>query len=78
MPGRRTYLSVSDPRGVASTRRPTMNAANLPEMMVLLALLVSVACWNAIKLILTMMAVGFVLLVLTGMAGYGVIEMLAR
>ena len=41
-----------------------MNTGHFPELMVLLAILASMVCWNAIKMIvtavLTAMAVGFV------------------
>jgi hypothetical protein len=55
-----------------------MNAlsANFPELSLLLALLLSVLCWRVIQMILTMLAVGFVLLVVVGMAGYGTFQML--
>ena len=55
-----------------------MNAlsANFPELMLLSALLLSVLCWRVIQMILTMLAVGFVLLVVVGMAGYGAVQML--
>jgi hypothetical protein len=59
-----------------------MNTGHFPELMVLLAILASMVCWNAIKMIvtavLTAMAVGFVFVVMTGMAGYGLLELLAR
>ena len=57
-----------------------MNAlsANFPELMLLLVLLLSVLCWRVIQMILTALAVGFVLLVVVGMAGYGAFEMLIR
>ena len=32
--------------------------------------------WNVIRLVLAVLAVGFVLLVMVGMAGYGVVELL--
>jgi hypothetical protein len=53
-------------------------SANFPELTLLLALLLSVVCWRVIQMILTMLAVGFVLLVVVGMAGYGAFEMLVR
>jgi hypothetical protein len=45
--------------------------ASFPELMLLLALVASVFVWDVIKLLLTALAVGFVLLVVLGMAGYG-------
>jgi hypothetical protein len=51
--------------------------ANFPEVMLLLALLCTVIAWRVIALILTVLAVGFVLLVVAGMAGYGVVTMLS-
>jgi CHASE2 domain-containing sensor protein len=51
-------------------------AANFPELALLLALVLSVLCWRMIKMILTALAVGFVLLVVVGMAGYGTLHML--
>ena len=51
-------------------------AANFPELALLLALVLSVLCWRMIKMILTLLAVGFVLLVTVGMAGYGALHML--
>ena len=55
-----------------------MNAfsANFPELMLLMALLFSVVFRRIIAMILTALAVGFVLLVVVGMAGYGVFHML--
>jgi hypothetical protein len=50
--------------------------ANFPEISLLLALLLSVIFWNVIRLVLAALAVGFVLLVMVGMAGYGVVELL--
>lgn len=57
-----------------------MNAlsAQFPELVLLVTLLLTVLCWRVIQMILTMLAVGFVMLVLVGMAGYGVVEMLVR
>ncbi|MBL8926109.1 MAG: hypothetical protein JNM77_07705 [Pseudonocardia sp.] len=52
--------------------------ANFPELALLLALLLSVVFWNVIRLVLAVLAAGFVLLVTVGMAGYGVLELLAR
>ena len=52
--------------------------AQFPEAVLLLALVFSVLCWRVISMILTMLAVGFVLLVTVGMAGYGVLEMLTQ
>ena len=51
-------------------------AENLAELALLLALVLSVLCWRVIEMILTMLAVGFVLLVTVGMAGYGTLHML--
>ena len=55
-----------------------MNAlpANFPELVLLLGLLAAVLCWRVIQMVLTMLAVGFVLLVVVGMAGYGAFQML--
>jgi hypothetical protein len=50
--------------------------ANLPELALLTALVLSVLCWHVIEMILTMLAIGFVLLVTVGMAGYGALHML--
>jgi hypothetical protein len=50
--------------------------ANFPELSILLALLLSVVFWNIVRLVLAALAVGFVLLVMVGMAGYGVVELL--
>lgn len=57
-----------------------MNAllAHVPQSAVVLALLLSVVCWRVIAKILTLLAVGFVMLVVVGMAGYGAFEMLLR
>jgi uncharacterized membrane protein len=52
--------------------------AHFPEASLLLALVFSVLCWRIISMILTMLAVGFVLLVTAGMAGYGVLELLMQ
>lgn len=52
--------------------------ANFPEVMLLLALLCSLIVWRVIAVILTVLAVGFVLLVVVAMAGYGVLELLQR
>jgi hypothetical protein len=51
-------------------------SANFPEVALLLALVLSVLCWRVISMILTVLAVGFVLLVMVGMAGYGMFQML--
>jgi hypothetical protein len=45
--------------------------ANFPEISLLLALLLSVVFWNVVRLVLAALALGFVLLVMVGMAGYG-------
>ena len=50
--------------------------ANFPEVVLLLALLFTVLCWRVIAKILTMLAVGFVLIVMVGMAGYGALHLL--
>jgi hypothetical protein len=50
--------------------------AHFPEVALLLALLLSVVFWNVVRLVLAALAVGFVLLVVVGMAGYGVVELL--
>jgi hypothetical protein len=52
--------------------------ANFPEISLLVALLLSVVFWNVIRLVLTVLAAGFVVLVMVGMAGYGVLELLAQ
>ena len=49
---------------------------HFPEISLLLALLLSVVFWNVIRLVLAVLALGFVLLVMVGMAGYGVVELL--
>jgi len=46
--------------------------------MVLVALLLSVVFWNVIRLLLTVMAVGFVSLVVVSMAGCGLLAMVSR
>ena len=43
--------------------------ANFPEVMLLLALLCSLIVWRVIAVILTVLAVGFVLLVVVGDGG---------
>ena len=48
---------------------------NFPEIAVLLALLLSVVLWNVIRLVLAALALGFILLVTLGMAGYGLLAM---
>jgi hypothetical protein len=55
-----------------------MNAlpAQFPEAMMLVALLLSVVCWRVIQMILTALAVGFVVMVVIGMAGYGALTLL--
>jgi CHASE2 domain-containing sensor protein len=53
-------------------------AANFPELSLLVALVLSVLCWRVIQMILTMLAVGFVLLVVVSMAGYGALHMLVH
>jgi hypothetical protein len=50
--------------------------ANFPEVVLLLALLFTVLCWRVISMILTMLAVGFVLIVMVGLAGYGTLQLL--
>ena len=50
--------------------------ANFPEVVLLLALLCTVLCWRVISMILTMLAVGFVLIVMVGLAGYGTLHLL--
>jgi uncharacterized membrane protein len=50
--------------------------ANFPEVALLLALVFTVLCWRVISMILTVLAVGFVLLVMVGMAGYGAFQVL--
>jgi hypothetical protein len=49
----------------------SMLPASFPELLLLLTLVVSVFVWDVITVILKAMAVGFVLLVVLGMAGYG-------
>jgi len=49
----------------------SMLPASFPELLLLLTLVVSVFVWDVITLILKAIAVGFVLLVVLGMAGYG-------
>jgi hypothetical protein len=51
---------------------------NFPEISLLIALLLSVVFWNVVRLVLAALAAGFVLLVMAGMAGYGVLELLAQ
>jgi hypothetical protein len=51
--------------------------AHFPELSILLALLLTVVFWNVVRLVLAVLAAGFVLLVIVGMAGYGVVELLA-
>ena len=53
-------------------------SANFPELSILLALLLSVVFWNVVRLVLAVLAAGFVLLVIVGMAGYGVVELLTQ
>ena len=57
-----------------------MNAllAHLPQSALLIAGLLAVVCWRVIAKILTALAVGFVLLVTVGMAGYGAFDLLLR
>ena len=50
--------------------------AHLPQYALLVALVLSVLCWRVIQLVLTVLAAGFVMLVVVGMAGYGVFHML--
>ena len=52
--------------------------AHFPEISLLLALLLSVIFWNVIRLVLAALALGFVLLVTVGMAGYGVLELVTQ
>jgi hypothetical protein len=49
----------------------SMLPASFPELLLLLTLVVSVFVWDVITVILKAIAVGFVLLVVLGMAGYG-------
>ena len=49
--------------------------ADFPEIAILLALLLSVVFWNVIRLVLAVLAVGFIVLVVVGMAGYGLLAM---
>ena len=49
----------------------SMLPARFPELVLLLTLVVSVFVWDVITVILKAIAVGFVLLVVLGMAGYG-------
>ena len=74
------YLSTSGSRGTASPAEVSMNTlpAHFPELAVLLALLLTVVFWNVVRLVMAVIAVGFVLLVTVGMAGYGVLELLTR
>lgn len=51
-------------------------ARELPEVLLLIALLLSVVFWRVVQLMLTLLAVGFILLVVVGMAGYGALELL--
>jgi len=51
-------------------------STNFPEVALLLALVLSVLCRRVISMILTALAVGFVLLVMVGMAGYGMFQVL--
>jgi hypothetical protein len=57
-----------------------MNAllANFPEVALLLSLFLSVVFWRVIKILLAVVAVGMVLLLVVGMAGYGFLELLTR
>jgi hypothetical protein len=50
--------------------------AQFPEVMLLIALLLSVAIRHVIQMILTALAVGFVVMVVIGMAGYGALTLL--
>jgi hypothetical protein len=50
--------------------------AQFPEAMLLIALLLSVAIRHVIQMILTALAVGFVVMVVIGMAGYGALTLL--
>lgn len=52
--------------------------ANFPELSLLVALLLSVVFWNVVRLVLAALALGFVLLVTVGMAGYGVLELFTQ
>jgi hypothetical protein len=51
---------------------------NFPEMAILLAVLLSVIFWSVVRLVLAALAVGFVLLVVVGLAAFGVLELLTR
>lgn len=57
---------------------PGMSAlpAHLPHYALLVALVLSVLCWRVLQLLLTVLAAGFVMLVVVGMAGYGVFHLL--
>jgi predicted RND superfamily exporter protein len=50
--------------------------AEFPEAMLLIALVLSVAIRHVIQMILTVVAAGFVILVVLGLAGYGALTML--
>ena len=50
--------------------------AQFPEIMLLIALLLSVAVRHVIQLVLTALAVGVVAMVVIGMAGYGAFTLL--
>ena len=52
--------------------------ANLPEISVLLALLLSMVFWNVVRLVLAAVALRFILLVVVELAGYGVLKLLTR
>jgi hypothetical protein len=52
--------------------------ANFPELSLLVALLLSVVFWNVVRLVLAALALGFVLLVTVGMAGFGVLELFTQ
>ena len=53
----------------------SMLPAIFPELLLLLTLVVSVFVWDVINMILTAMAVGLVLVVILGLAGYGLLSM---
>ena len=72
------YLCTSGSRGTAPCGGRDQQPASFPEIALLLALLLSVICCNVIRLVLAAPAAGFVLLVTVGMAGYGVLELVAQ
>jgi hypothetical protein len=52
--------------------------ASAPELLLLLAAFLAVAFWPVIRLLLGALAVSFILLVIAGMAAYGIMELIVR